>query len=178
LFEQYRPNFVVVARSYVRDQMVAEDIVNDCFITFWENREKIDLAQNIPGYILTSIKNRCLNHLRDQSTRLKAQQDIHSTTTRIMALRIATLETNDPDHVFAEEVAFIVENEIKKMPTGMQNVFLANRFEDMTYKQVAEKFGLSVNQVDFEIRKAVKLLQAALKDYLAALLVVHNMLNH
>jgi RNA polymerase sigma-70 factor (ECF subfamily) len=157
--------------------MVAEDIVNDCFITFWENREKIDLAQNIPGYILTSIKNRCLNHLRDQSTRLKAQRDIHSSALRLMAQQIATLETNDPESLFAGEIALIIENELKMMPEGTRSIFLAARFDDMTYKQVAEKFGLSVNQVSFEIRKASKILQEAFKDYTATILMLYKTID-
>lgn len=168
--------FVVVARSYVRDQNVAEDIVTDCFMWFWENREKIEIKQSIPSYILASVKHRCLNWLRDRLIHLKAQQHIHSSALRIARQQVATLETNDPDSLYAEEVASIIENELMAMPDTMQGVFLASRFEGMTYKQIAQKFGLSVNQVDFEIRKATKILQAALTDYLAALLIIHEIL--
>ncbi len=174
LYEQYKPNFVVVARSYVRDTMVAEDIVTDCFMAFWENRERIDITQSIAGYILTSVKNRCLNWLRDQNTRLRVQQDIHSTTLRIMAQRIATLETSNPNALFAEEIARIIERELNGMPPNMRCVFLASRFEDMTYKQIAGEFGLTLHQVDFEIRKATRILQAALKDYLTSLVIILN----
>ncbi|MFT4224387.1 RNA polymerase sigma-70 factor [Dysgonomonas sp.] len=166
LFEQYKSQFVMVARSYVRDAMVAEDLVMDCFISFWENRNKTEIVHNIPSYILISIKRRCLNWLRDQSIHLKAQEDIHSTALRVISSRIATIETNDPNGLYADEIAAIIKRELVNMPKQTRKVFLANRFDNMTYKEIGEKFGLSFNQVNFEIRKATQILRLSLRDYL------------
>lgn len=172
LFEQYRSQFVMVARSYVRDAMVAEDLVMDCFISFWENRNKTEIVHNIPSYILISIKRRCLNWLRDQSIHLKAQEDIHSTALRVISSRIATIETNDPNGLYADEIAAIIKRELVNMPKQTRKVFLANRFDNMTYKEIGEKFGLSFNQVNFEIRKATQILRLSLRDYLPLLIIL------
>lgn len=172
LFEQYKSQFVMVARSYVRDAMVAEDLVMDCFISFWENRNKTEIVHNIPSYILISIKRRCLNWLRDQSIHLKAQEDIHSTALRVISSRIATIETNDPNGLYADEIAAIIKRELVNMPKQTRKVFLANRFDNMTYKEIGEKFGLSFNQVNFEIRKATQILRLSLRDYLPLLIIL------
>jgi RNA polymerase sigma-70 factor (ECF subfamily) len=172
LFEQYKSQFVMVARSYVRDAMVAEDLVMDCFISFWENRNKTEIVHNIPSYILISIKRRCLNWLRDQSIHLKAQEDIHSTALRVISSRIATIETNDPNSLYADEIAAIIKRELGNMPKQTRKVFLANRFDNMTYKEIGEKFGLSFNQVNFEIRKATQILRLSLRDYLPLLIIL------
>ncbi|MBF0647860.1 RNA polymerase sigma-70 factor [Dysgonomonas sp. GY75] len=172
LFEQYKSQFVIVARSYVRDAMVAEDLVMDCFISFWENRNKTEIVHNIPSYILISIKRRCLNWLRDQSIHLKAQEDIHSTALRVISSRIATIETNDPNGLYVDEIAAIIKQELTNMPKQTRKVFLANRFDNMTYKEIGEKFGLSFNQVNFEIRKATQILRLSLRDYLPLLMVL------
>lgn len=172
LFEQYKSQFVIVARSYVRDAMVAEDLVMDCFISFWENRNKTEIVHNIPSYILISIKRRCLNWLRDQSIHLKAQEDIHSTALRVISSRIATIETNDPNGLYADEIAAIIKRELANMPKQTRRVFLANRFDNMTYKEIGEKFGLSFNQVNFEIRKATQILRLSLRDYLPLLMML------
>lgn len=166
LFEQYRPGFVAVARSYVRDSMVAEDIVAECFAYYWENRDRIEIARSIPAYILTSVKHRCLNWLRDERNRLRVQQNIHSQSLRTISQRIASLETHGHDSIFEDEIAAITARTIAGMPERMRAVFNASRLEDMTYRQIAEKFSLSLNQVDFEIRKASGRLSRALKDYL------------
>ncbi|EGK01983.1 RNA polymerase sigma-70 factor [Dysgonomonas gadei] len=172
LFEQYKSQFVIVARSYVRDAMVAEDLVMDCFISFWENRNKTEIVHNIPSYILISIKRRCLNWLRDQSIHLKAQEDIHSTALRVISSRIATIETNDPNGLYVDEIAAIIKQELTNMPKQTRKVFLANRFDNMTYKEIGEKFGLSFNQVNFEIRKATQILRLSLRDYLPLLMML------
>lgn len=173
LFEQYKSQFIIVARSYVRDAMVAEDLVMDCFISYWENCDKIEITQSIPSYILTSVKHRCLNWLRDQSIHLKAQEEIHSTAIRIITSRIATIETSDPNALFLDEISAIIKRELENMPEQTRRVFLANRFDDLTYKEIGEKFGLSFNQVNFEIRKATQILRLSLKDYLPILTLLN-----
>lgn len=171
IFQEYKPQFVMVARSYVRDMEVAEDLVMDSFISYWENRHKIDITQSIPSYILVSIKNRCLNWLRDQSTHLKTQEEIHSSQLRIISSRIASIETNNPNSLFLEEISNIIKEELDKMPDQTRNVFLANRFDNLTYKEIGDKFGLSFNQVSFEIRKATQVLRVSLKDYLPFIII-------
>lgn len=166
LFEQYKAHFIIVARSYVRDAMVAEDLVMDSFISFWENREQIEITRNVPAYILTSVKHRCLNWLRDQSIHLKAQEEMHSVALRMISARIASLEMSDPNALYLEEISKIIKQEFEKMPEQMRKVFFASRFDDMTYREIGEKFGLSFNQVNFEIRKATQILRSSLKDYL------------
>lgn len=41
MFVHYRPRFEIIARRYVRNDAVAEDIVSDSFMAFWENRDRI-----------------------------------------------------------------------------------------------------------------------------------------
>ena len=51
-----------IAVSYVRDRMAAEDIVTDSFVAYWENHTTTEI-RSVPAYILTAVKNRCLNWL-------------------------------------------------------------------------------------------------------------------
>lgn len=166
LYEKYKSDFMVVARSYVRDQTLAEDIVMDCFMYFWENRHKIEIRKDIPSYILTAVQHRSLNWLRDERNRLKIQQKIHTRQMRVISERIASIEADDPNSVFALEITAIVARELERMPERTKVVFLASRIEDLTYREIAEKFHLTVKQVDFEMQKASKTFYTALKDYL------------
>ena len=53
-----------------------------------------------------------------------------------------------------------------------REVFVARRFEELSYKEIAEKYGITVRRVEFELEKAVKQLRVALKDYLPVLLML------
>ena len=55
LYSEYKPRFIIIARSYIRNNMAAEDIVTDSFLYFWENKDKLNITTTIPAYILAYI---------------------------------------------------------------------------------------------------------------------------
>jgi len=65
LFSEYYPQLVRFAEGYIFDKQECEDIVQNLFMSFWENAEKTILEISIKSYLFQSVKNRCMNHLRD-----------------------------------------------------------------------------------------------------------------
>lgn len=173
LFLQYKQAFVDIAFSYVRERMVAEDLVTDSFLTFWNKRAEIT-DENIPAYILTIVKNRCLSFLRSETQHQRVRDGIARRWTNIRQTTLHSLEYSDPKTLFLTEVETIVQQQLEAMPATMRRIFIDHRYRDMTYRQIAATYGLSTNQVDFEIRKATRLLRLALKDYLIVLLIILN----
>ena len=76
LFFEFKPRFIALAYRYVRDRETAEDLVSDSFMTFWEMHENLPADTNVPAYILTSVKNRCLNYLNAQIRHRRAVADL------------------------------------------------------------------------------------------------------
>lgn len=72
LYSEYKPRFIIIARSYIRNNMAAEDIVTDSFLYFWENKDKLNITTTIQAYILGSVKHGCLEWLRNQKTDSKS----------------------------------------------------------------------------------------------------------
>lgn len=172
LYTEYKPRFILIAQSYIRDAMVAEDIVTDSFLYFWEHREELDITTSAQAYILGSVKNGCLAWLRNQKNRLKIRQQIHTTAYHSLQARITALEACDPEQIFASEIASIIQAEIDKMPEPIREVFLASRMEGKTYRQIADTTGLSVRAVKSAIQTALGTLREALKDYLPSWITV------
>ena len=54
---------VKIALFYIHDLAIAEDITQEIFTRLWERREKLDMIDNLKGYLSNAIKNRCLNYL-------------------------------------------------------------------------------------------------------------------
>ena len=170
LFFEFKPRFIALAYRYVRDRETAEDLVSDSFMTFWEMHENLPADINVPAYILTSVKNRCLNHLNAQIRHRRAERDMHSTLTPA-ACRRCSLSACDPDLLFSEEIRTILKQAVRKMPKMTRNVFLLSRVRNMTYSEIAAELGISVSHVNFEIRRALSLMRTELKDYLPAVLI-------
>lgn len=174
VYAKYRSYFVGVAMSYVRDRMAAEDIVTDSFMSYWENRTTTDI-QHAPAYIFAAVKNRCLNWLQAYRQHAQAQQNIHSTAYRLAEQSIASCEANEPRALLVSEIGAIIEHEIRLMTERTRQVFIANRYQDMSYKEIALLYGLSEGQIQYEIRSAKQALRVALKDYVP--MVVSIFLN-
>lgn len=166
LYAQYHPRFVVIARRYVRDAMVAEDLVTDSFVSFWENRERLDASVNRAAYLLTIVRNKCLNWLHAQQLHLRVEKQLHGQQYRLVAANILSLEACNPSGLFAEEVVRIVQQALEKMPDQTRRIFEANRFHDKTYAEIAAELGISQRKVTSEIQRALSLLRKELQDYL------------
>ena len=179
LYNMYRQRFVIIARRYVRDRMVAEDIVADSFVSFWNNRANIPSEANLPAYILTIVKNNCLNWLHAQQIHMRIEQQLQTTQSRLIESNIRSLESCDPERLFASEVQKIVTEAMVKMPELTRMVFIKSRNEGKTYAEIAEDCGISVRQVTSEIQKALAILRNELKDYMPAFLLalyINNLL--
>lgn len=163
--------FVRFAYSYIKDLPVSEDFVTESFISCWVNRDSLGENFNIKAYILTSIKNKCLNHLRKiqyQESVLKTISE-HSMWERSM--RINTLDACNPDEIYSEELQTLLDKALTNMPEKTLAVFIASRYQDKTYKEIAEEMNISSKGVEFHITKALKILRKYLKDYLVSYLI-------
>ena len=59
LYKRYKARFESFAVGYVQDRLIAEDVVTDAFIYYWENRSRLDADCNAAAYILTTIRHKC-----------------------------------------------------------------------------------------------------------------------
>lgn len=179
MFAAWRERFEAVAHRYVRNRLVVEDIVADSFMAFWENRNQIPPEVNIQAYILTIVRNKSLDWLRAQSLHLKIEHEVYSLRQRVLEADIRSLNVLDPAELFSGEVSAIVGQTLDSLPELTRMVFTARRFNEMSYKEISEKYDISVRRVEFELEKATKQLRVALKDYLPVLLfLLTNITSH
>lgn len=169
IFSRCRQMFVKIANSYVHDDSAAEDIVNECFIRMWERREELK-TENYESYAFKSIVNRCLDHLKVENNRTRIQKNIYETNSRMQSYEINSLESLNPERLFADEINTLVEHCLKRMPEVTRKVFLASRIDEKTYGEISEIYGIPVRQVTSHIQFALKALRNSLKDYLPIIL--------
>lgn len=165
LFTDYKMRFVHFANTYVNDSMMAEDIVIESLLYYWENRDNLAPDSNVPAYILTIIKHTCLNYLQRLRTGEEIIEYLKNCDTWELNLRIATLEACNPEKLFSAEVRSIVEKSLQKLPEQTRDIFVRSRYHTQSHKEIAASLGISTKTVEFHITKALKVLRIALKDY-------------
>lgn len=171
LFSSYRKRFIRFAQTYVRDDAIAEDYVIDALVYYWENRHKLTPDTNVPAYILTIIKHKCLNYLQRKKLQEEIEQQMRSHAEWELNTRIATLEACEPNEIFSKETQTILKRAINNLPERTREIFIMSRIQSVPHKEIALKMGMTTKGVEFHIAKALKKLRIELKDYLPALVL-------
>lgn len=165
LYRDFEKRFVRFAHSYVKDWSVAEDITMDAMLYYWENRSSLTDETHVPAYILTVIKNKCLNYLRHERICNEYSEQTQAYYEWELNTRITSLEACEPYELLTHEIQELVNRTLDEMPEKTRKVFMLSRYEDKTYKEIAELLGITDKGVDFHMQKALKLLRKPLKDY-------------
>ena len=160
----YRKSYLFV-KSYVHDDMAAEDIVSEALIKLWE-RMKWESIDPINFYLFTVLKNQSLDYLRHQAIIRDAHSVISNSLKRELAIRTNLLEASDPKDFFSSEVRQIIESTLKSLPERTREIFRMRHFENKSHKEISDLFHISVKGVDYHISQSVKALKVSLKDYL------------
>lgn len=164
LFNRYYSGLVVYARHLMESEEFAEDLVHDVFTSLWDHRSSLTINISIKQYLFKAVRNRCLNYLDHLQVKSDYQKNILQkgdvTGTLTWEFYIET------------ELNAIIEQAIEKLPPQCKKIFLMNRFEDKTAKEIGEELSISHRTVEKHIEKALNILRNELKDYLPAYLLV------
>ena len=175
LFADYQGRFIRFANMYVRDTAVAEDFVIEALTYYWENRQTLKENSNIPAYILTIIKHKCINHLQHIQIRQDVNEELKDHAQWELNTRIFTLEACDPNELFTIEAQNIVNRTLAELPEQTRRVFMLSRYENKSHKEIAEMLDMTTKGVEYHIARALKKLHTNLKDYIPLLLFLSNL---
>lgn len=179
LFNEYYKRFIRFAIGYVKEEQAAEDFVSEAFTIYWENKANLNIDTIPPAYILTIIKNKCLNHLKHTQIHQKVTDELREHSEWLLRTKISTLEACDPDFLYSQELQKIIDSTLKKLPKKTQQIFSFSRNHGLTYKEIAIETNLSQKAVEFHISKALQQLRLSLKDYTAFFILLFlSLLSH
>ncbi len=144
LFKDYYPQLVRFAEGYIFDKQVCEDVVQTLFIYFWENAETIELDISVKTYFFQSVKNRCLNHLRD----------LHIHDRHNLLYMGALLNQKEVDDLEDPEIIAEIGKAISKLPKEMAEVFKLKYLEGKKLSEIAQMKQISENTVKTQLQRA------------------------
>ena len=167
IYAMYHRKSFLFARSYVHDDLIAEDIASESLIKLWEKlkTESIE-AKYIAPLLFTILKNKALDSLKHEEVKRKAFESLADWQKQELSIRISTLEGCDPNEIFSEEVERIIHETLKSLPEQTREIFRLSRFENRSNNDIAQQMLLSVKGVEYHISKTLKVLRVALTDYL------------
>lgn len=159
--------------QYIHNEKAAEEIVQDTFLKLWEIRNTLNDQINIRSFLYTITKNNCLNYLRNQKISMK---HIENMKYMEMQFNYEALEKLG-NYIQFEELRSKIEEAIAQLPAELVETFQLSRFEELSYKEIAEKQNISIKTVEARISKALRILRVELKDFLPMICLISNILN-
>lgn len=164
LFLKYYPILCAYAKQYVSIED-AEEVVQETMTWLWENKKQKQIASLSKSYLFKSVKNKCLSLLSHYETKERIVASIHNCLQK---------NFDGEDFYDVEELAHNIDAALKRLPESYRQSFEMNRFQDMTYSEIAIKLNISPKTVDYRIQQALKLLRIELKEYLPLLVFLFD----
>ncbi|MDR0756892.1 MAG: RNA polymerase sigma-70 factor [Tannerella sp.] len=165
LYTDYQKRFIRFALTYVRDLATAEDITADAFVHFWENSDSLTPDTSAPAYILGVVRNKCLAYLQHEQVREVVEEKLREHAEWELRTRVALLEACNPDELFAAEIQAIIDRTLALLPEQTRRIFTMSRYQNLSYREIAEQSDMTEKGVEFHIAKALRALRISLKDY-------------
>ncbi len=163
LFRQFQPMMISFAHNYVRSGEDAKGIVQEVFMSVWNNREHLRLDGNLKSYLFTATKNKCLNFL--EKRKLKTISLDTSAGDFAPESRIPANIPDSAEVMEAEELRAVIFDEIHKLPPKCREIFVFSREEGLSYKEISEKLGVSTKTVENQIGIALKRVRKRVESF-------------
>ncbi len=160
----YRKSYLYV-KSYVHDDMAAEDIASDALIKLWE-RMKQEAIDPVSPFLFSILKNRTLDYLKHQAIKQDVHNAMGKALNRELEIRTTSLESSDPNEIFSSEIQQIIGATLQSLPEKTREIFIMSRFGNKSHKEIASLYNISVKGVEYHIMLSVKELKKNLKDYM------------
>ena len=150
LMDTYHKKLCVYAKSLSRDIYVAEDIVQNIFLSVWEKRERLKDNYSIQSYLYQCVYNEFINQYRKKTTLITLEKEYIKTLNTIF---------KEEDTSELKRLIALVKQEIQELPPKCKEIFIMGKQEGLTYAEIAEHLNISFRTVENQMSKAFSLIR-------------------
>ena len=153
--------------AIVKDSAAAEEIVQTVFLKLWEKRTTLNITVSLKAYLYKAVYHESINHLKHEKVRMK-----HSEHHLYISWEEAPVESMAFQEEGNEELSGRLTKALDQLPEKCRSVFYLSRFEELKYKDIADRLGISIKTVEAHMGKALKTLRLQLADYIPFILML------
>lgn len=144
LFGRYSPSARALAQRLVRQPNLAEEIVQETFLSIWENPDRYDsLRGSVRSWLMTTVHNRAVDAVRrEEAQRRRADE----------AAGDIVIAVPDPADQVVEEVGLPQERAailtaLERLPAEQRQVIELMYFDGLTQSKIADRLQLPLGTV-------------------------------
>jgi RNA polymerase sigma factor (sigma-70 family) len=167
VYRDERQRLLGYIRHRVPNKMEAEDILQDVFYQLTIGFNDIRRIEALTSWLYRVADNRITDLFRKKKTSTisfkenKTEGDDGPLTLEEI---LPSLGTTPEDEEIKEMIWEAIEDTLSELPEEQRDVFVANEFEDMSFKEMSEKTGIGINTLISRKRYAVIALRENLNE--------------
>jgi len=150
LYDQYWHMLYAFAFNILRNQQDTEDVIQNVFIDVWKRYDDVEIKYH-KAYLYKAVKFQCAKKLQSK---------------KFNEIQIENIEyaLEDLDQFISEqskdELLEKIDAKAKDiLPERCLQIFKLRYYDNLSYKEIAQKLNISRNTVDNQISKALRLLR-------------------
>lgn len=158
LFRAHYAALCEFAARYVRQDALAEELVQDLFADLWARRADWQLRGSVRAYLFGAVRNRALNLRKRQALERDWEQD--ESHDEVRALHAVPQSADDA--VERADLQARLQAAIEALPERCRLVMHLRWREQMRHAEIASVMGISVKGVEVQLARGLRTLRARL----------------
>lgn len=148
LFDLHYQDIYGYSISILKSKEAAEENVQDVFMKVWQNRETLNIDQSFKAFIFTIARNQAFNFLNKAANEAILKE----------AIFYESQKSHDyGDYSIREEDCKKLRKEaMKQLPPKRKQIFKMSRKKGMSYEEISQELGISINTVRNQMSKALE----------------------
>lgn len=157
LYNRYWDKLLAIGYNHSRNKEVAEEIVQDVFMSLWNRRHQIEIDRPA-AWLATAVKFAVFKSIAKETRR-------RNLLTGHTAENPESTNTLDEAQIEAKFLKEYLDGVVATLPEKCRLVFTYSRDHHLTTKEIAETMNLSHKTVESHLTKALKTIRNYLGNY-------------
>lgn len=161
LVEAFSPKLYNYIFRITRNQVIAEEVMQDIFVQIWQVRETFAEVKNFDAWLYVISRNHSINALEKmmaEKRRFLQWRQLSSPTEPVLEIVISPLT--------------LIDTAVGKLPPQQQKIWVMNRRLRMKYQDIASQLGISKDTVNKHLRAATVSIKEFLNKHLDELIII------
>lgn len=157
VYRLYRKPIFSTVYRFIRSKEFAEDIYQETFIVIWQKRKTLNPDSSFSSLIYTIMRNKVFDYLRSIANYECLPESF-----------LSLVSDKNPDiaeQLNTAQLQELLDRELEKLTKDQRCVFYKSRDENLSYREIANEMGISVDRVNYLLCGALKSLRSNLNKY-------------
>jgi RNA polymerase sigma-70 factor (ECF subfamily) len=165
LYDRHNRSVFLLVRQYFPQRQRAEEVFQEIFMKVLERLDRFQSEGSFRAWLFTLSRNHCIDRLRYQARRPETPASAFGDGEEPSEIleQAARSEGNQEDKAYGNQLAEQLQEALNKLPEEQRETFLLKEGGGMTFEEIAQTMGVSVNTAKSRMRYALEHLRRILR---------------